>query len=107
MLRAIQRTKTPTRRRGREKTSALRLIRADTHWSDIRLTALTGDSAGALTGREMVRCWLLACLTSQQRASVSQGRVSLRQVYVLPHRDRSCRSNFLQYTVHRADQSLR
>ena len=29
-------------------------------------------------------CWLLACLTSQQQASVSQGRIC-RQFYVLPH----------------------
>ena len=53
-------------------------------------------------------CWLVACLTSQQHASVSQGRICSD---VLPHWDRSCRSNFLPHPVtvywHRADQSQR
>ena len=47
--------------------------------------------------------------TDLPRLSVSQGRGMLRQFYVLLHRDRSCRSNFLPHLVtvywHRADQS--
>ena len=39
--------------------------------------------------------WLLACLTSQQHARTDL----LRQFYVLPHRDRSCRSNFVSHPV--------
>ena len=30
-------------------------------------------------------CWLVGCLTSQQQASVSQGRICTGQFYVLPH----------------------
>ena len=38
---------------------------------------------------------LVACLTSQQHTSVSQGRIRLRQFYVLPDWGRSCSSIFL------------
>ena len=51
-------------------------------------------------------CLLVGCLTSQQQASVSQGRICSD---LLPHWDRSCRSNVLPHPVtvywHRADQS--
>ena len=53
--------------------------------------------------------WLLGSLTSQQHASVSQGRICSDNFIVLPHWDRSCRSNFPSHPVtvywHRADQS--
>ena len=57
----------------------------------------------------MVGCFL-ACLTSQQHASVCiSGMDLLRQFYVLPHWDGSGRSNFLSHPVtvywHRANQS--
>ena len=55
-------------------------------------------------------CWLVGCLTSQQHASESQGRICT-EFYVLPHWDRSCRSSFLPHPVtvywHPADQSQR
>ena len=41
----------------------------------------------------------VGCLTSQQYASVSQGRICTDNVHVLPHRDRSCRSDFLPHSV--------
>ena len=51
---------------------------------------------------------LVGCSTSHQHAGVSQGPIC-RQLYVLPHWDRSCRSNFLPHPVtvywHWADQS--
>ena len=54
-------------------------------------------------------CWLVGCLTSQQQASVSQGRICEDNFNMLPHWDRSCRSNVLPHPVtvhwHRADQS--
>ena len=40
---------------------------------------------------------LVGCLTSQQHASVSQGRIC--SIYMLPHWHRSCRSNFLSHPV--------
>ena len=53
--------------------------------------------------------FIVGCLTSRQHASASQGRI--RQFYVLPHWDRSCRSNFPSHPVtvywHRASQSQR
>ena len=52
---------------------------------------------------------LVGCLTSQQHASVSQGRICSDKFHVLPHWDRSCRPNFPSHPVtvywHRADQS--
>ena len=30
-------------------------------------------------------CWLVGCLTSQQHASISQGRICSDNLYVLPH----------------------
>ena len=54
-------------------------------------------------------CLLVGCLTSQQQASVSQGRICSDNFYVLPHWDRSCRSNVLPHPVtvywHQANQS--
>ena len=48
-------------------------------------------------------CWLVGCVKSQQ------GTDKLRQCYVLPHWDRSCRSHFQSHPVtvywHRANQS--
>ena len=41
-------------------------------------------------GLEQTVCLLVDCLTSQQHPILSQGRI----LYVLPHWDRSCRSNF-------------
>ena len=56
-------------------------------------------------------CLFVGCLTSQQHASVSQGRICSDKIYVLPHWDRSWRSNFISYPVtgywHRANQSRR
>ena len=53
----------------------------------------------------------VSCLTSQQHASVFSVTNLLRQFYVLPHWDRSCRSNVLPHLVtlywYRADQSQR
>ena len=55
------------------------------------------------------QCLFVGCLASQQHASVSQGPILLRQFYMLPHRDRSCRSNFLSHPItvywHHANQS--
>ena len=39
----------------------------------------------SLCTRRLLIGWLLACLTSQQHASVSQGRICEGQFYVLPH----------------------
>ena len=54
-------------------------------------------------------CCFFGCLTSQQHASVFQDL--LRQLYMLPHWDRSCGPNYLSRTVtvywHRTDQSQR
>ena len=56
-------------------------------------------------------CWLVGCLTSQQHASCISRTDLLRQFDVLPHWDRSCRSNVPSHPVtvywHRADQSQR
>ena len=53
-------------------------------------------------------CWLLNVPATCECIS---GTDLLRQLYVLPHRDRSCRPNFLPHPVtvywHRADQSQR
>ena len=57
---------------------------------------------------ENKHCLLVGCLTYQQQASVSQGRIC-SFLPVLPHRDRSWRSNCLPHPVtvywHRANQS--
>ena len=56
----------------------------------------------------MFVCWLLNVPATCECIS---GRDLLRQFYVLPHWDRSCRSNFPSHPVtvywHRADQSQR
>ena len=56
-------------------------------------------------------CLSVGCFTSQQHASVSQGRICTDNFYMLPHWERSCRSNFLPHPVtvyrHPADQSQR
>ena len=53
--------------------------------------------------------WFVDCLTSQQHGSVFWVCIMCKQLYVLPHRDRSCRSNLLSRPVtanrHRANQS--
>ena len=56
--------------------------------------------------------WLLACLLNvPATCECISGTDLLRQFYVLPHWERSCRSNFLPHPVtvywHRADQSQR
>ena len=54
-------------------------------------------------------CLFVGCVTSQQHAECISGTDLHRQFYVLPHWDRSCRSNFPSHPVtvywHRADQS--
>ena len=45
-------------------------------------------------------CLLVCCLTSQQHATCISGTDMNRQFYVLPHSDRSCRSNFLPPPSH-------
>ena len=54
----------------------------------------------------VIVCWLLNVPATCECIS---GTDLLRQLYVLPHWDRSCRSNFLPHPVtvywHRADQS--
>ena len=54
-------------------------------------------------------CLFVYCLMSQQHASVSQGRICLEILYLLPYWDKSCRSNFLPHSVavywHQVNQS--
>ena len=56
-------------------------------------------------------CLLVACLTSQQQVSVSQGRICSDNCMCCHTWDRSCRSNFLPHPVtvywHWADQCQR
>ena len=81
-------------------------------------TSLTTDQTlGLHAGAEKmtsfiswVVCWLfVGCLTSQQQASVSQGRICSDNFTCCHTWDRSCRSNVLPHPVtvywHRADQS--
>ena len=44
-------------------------------------------------------CLLVRCLTYQQHAGVFQGRVCSDNFNMLPHWDRSCKSNFLSHPV--------
>ena len=44
-------------------------------------------------------CWLVGCLASQQHAKCTSGTDLIRQFYMLPHWDRSCKSNFLSHPV--------
>ena len=46
----------------------------------------------------MIVCLLVACLTPQQHASVSQARIC-SDIFSCCHTDRSCRSNFLPHSV--------
>ena len=72
-----------------------------TTWQKRVGAAAVFDSSGC--------CLCASCLTSQQHASVSQGRIYSDNFYMLPHWDRSCRSNFPSHPVtvywHRANQS--
>ena len=56
-------------------------------------------------------CLLVACSNVPATGWCISGTDLLRQFYMLPHWDRSCRSNFLPHTVtvywHRANQSQR
>ena len=65
-----------------------------------------GCSVGIRGGGGLFVCWLLNVPATCECIS---GTDLLRQVYVLPHWDRSCRSNFLSHPVtvywHLADQS--
>ena len=58
---------------------------------------------------KMVICLFVGCLTSQQQASVSQGRICSDNFTCCHTWDRSCRSNVLPHPVtvywHRANQS--
>ena len=51
--------------------------------------------AGLLLLLLLLLLLFVGCLTSQEHASVSQGRICSDKFYVLPHFDRSCRSNFI------------
>ena len=71
-------------KRQTEETMGRQHQRVDWPWMEYHTT-----ESREPRGMEVV--WLVACLTSQQHASVSQGRVCSDNFNVLPHWDRSCR----------------
>ena len=78
----------------------------------LRMQRKGSRGTGYLHNPEGCCCLLfVGCLTSQRHASVSQGRICSDNFFVLPHWERSCRSNFPSHPVtvywHRADQSQR
>ena len=80
--------------------------------ADTRLGQKEGSAAPShWVSSVVVVGWLLACLTSQQHVSVSQGTHLLRQFYVLSHWDKSCTPNFPSHPVtvywHCTNQSQR
>ena len=79
-------------------------------WGASHPSSMQGPSWGRIYLDNWTVCWLLACLLNvSATCKCISGMDLLRQLYILPHWDRSCRSNILSHPVtvywHRTNQS--